>query len=98
VHEEAMLAVGAFMYACGRQFNKYLPAFYPYLKIGLMNHQEWQVRQLLHPAMQGQLPAIPANYTQGLASMRRYMSATVPNLCSSVCRQAVLSSSPDAAM
>lgn len=46
VHEEAMLAVGAFMYACGRQFNKYLPAFYPYLKIGLMNHQEWQVSWL----------------------------------------------------
>ncbi len=45
VHEEAMLAVGAFMYACGRQFNKYLPAFYPYLKIGLVNHQEWQVGQ-----------------------------------------------------
>lgn len=43
VHEEAMLAVGAFTYACGRQFNKYLPAFYPYLKMGLMNHQEWQV-------------------------------------------------------
>lgn len=43
VHEEAMLAVGAFTYACGRQFSKYLPAFYPYLKAGLMNHQEWQV-------------------------------------------------------
>lgn len=46
VHEEAMLAVGAFTYACGRQFSKYLPAFYPFLKMGLMNHQEWQVRQL----------------------------------------------------
>lgn len=57
VHEEAMLAVGAFMYACGRQFNKYLPAFYPYLKIGLMNHQEWQVGQLSGLDMQGQLPA-----------------------------------------
>jgi hypothetical protein len=44
VHEEAMLAVGAFIYACGRQFTKYLPAFYPFLKMGLMNHQEWQVR------------------------------------------------------
>jgi importin subunit beta-1 len=43
VHEEAMLAVGAFTYACGRQFTKYLPALYPYLKMGLMNHQEWQV-------------------------------------------------------
>lgn len=47
VHEEAMLAIGAFTYACGRQFSKYLPAFYPFLKMGLMNHQEWQVgRQL----------------------------------------------------
>lgn len=43
VHEEAMLAVGAFTYACGRQFSKYLAAFYPFLKMGLMNHQEWQV-------------------------------------------------------
>jgi importin subunit beta-1 len=44
VHEEAMSTVGAFTYACGRQFTKYLPAFYPFLKMGLMNHQEWQVR------------------------------------------------------
>jgi importin subunit beta-1 len=43
VHEEAMLAVGAFTYAAGRGFTKYLPAFYPYLKLGLMNHAEWQV-------------------------------------------------------
>jgi importin subunit beta-1 len=43
VHEEAMSTVGAFTYACGRQFTKYLPAFYPFLKMGLMNHQEWQV-------------------------------------------------------
>jgi len=43
VHEEAMLAVGAFTYACGRQFTKYLQAFYHFLRIGLMNHQEWQV-------------------------------------------------------
>lgn len=47
VHEEAMLAVGAFTYACGRQFSKYLPAFYPYLKMGLMNHQEWQVGEFM---------------------------------------------------
>lgn len=46
VHEEAMLAVGAFTYACGRQFTKYLPSLYPYLKMGLMNHQEWQVGML----------------------------------------------------
>lgn len=43
VHEEAILTVGAFTYACGRAFNKYLQAFYPFLKMGLMNHQEWQV-------------------------------------------------------
>jgi hypothetical protein len=47
VHEEAMLAVGAFTYACGRQFSKYLAAFYPFLKMGLMNHAEWQVRGAL---------------------------------------------------
>jgi importin subunit beta-1 len=44
VHEEAMLAVGAFTYACGRRFSNYLTAIYPYIKMGLMNHQEWQVR------------------------------------------------------
>ena len=47
VHEEAMLAVGAFTYACGRAFSKYLPMFYPYLRLGLMNHKEWQVCKLL---------------------------------------------------
>lgn len=39
VHEEAMLAVGALTYACGTQFNKYMERFYPYLKLGLENHQ-----------------------------------------------------------
>lgn len=43
VHEEAMLAVGAFSYALGKQFMKYLQAFVPYLKMGLTNYQEWQV-------------------------------------------------------
>mmetsp|Transcript_36758 Transcript_36758/g.92846 ORF Transcript_36758/g.92846 Transcript_36758/m.92846 type:complete len:881 (-) Transcript_36758:305-2947(-) len=43
VHEEAMLAVGAFSYALGKQFTKYLPAFFPYLRVGLTNYQEWQV-------------------------------------------------------
>lgn len=43
VHEEAMLAVGAFTYTCGRQFNKYMPQFLPFLKMGLTNHAEWQV-------------------------------------------------------
>lgn len=46
VHEEAMLAVGAFSYALGKQFMKYLPAFFPYLRMGLTNYQEWQVRYL----------------------------------------------------
>jgi importin subunit beta-1 len=43
VHEEAILAVGSFTYACGRQFAKYLPAFMPFLLVGLRNHAEWQV-------------------------------------------------------
>jgi importin subunit beta-1 len=47
VHEEAMLAVGAFTYALGDQFVKYMPAFYQYLKAGLNNYQEWQVGLLL---------------------------------------------------
>jgi importin subunit beta-1 len=43
VHEEAMLAVGAFTYAVGKGFVKYLPQFAPYLKMGLTNYLEWQV-------------------------------------------------------
>eukprot|EP00195_Chlamydomonas_chlamydogama_P009742 CAMPEP_0202900576 /NCGR_PEP_ID=MMETSP1392-20130828/11916_1 /ASSEMBLY_ACC=CAM_ASM_000868 /TAXON_ID=225041 /ORGANISM="Chlamydomonas chlamydogama, Strain SAG 11-48b" /LENGTH=865 /DNA_ID=CAMNT_0049586993 /DNA_START=281 /DNA_END=2875 /DNA_ORIENTATION=+ len=43
VHEEAMLAVGSFTYALGKNFNKYLPQFAPYLSMGLTNYQEWQV-------------------------------------------------------
>ena len=43
VHEEAMLAVGAFSYALGRQFNKYMAGFMPYLLTGLLNYREWQV-------------------------------------------------------
>ena len=43
VHEEAMLAVGSFTYAVGRNFVKYLPQFSQYLKTGLTNYQEWQV-------------------------------------------------------
>ena len=43
VHEEAMLAIGAFTYALGKQFTKYLQAFAPYIKTGLQNYQEWQV-------------------------------------------------------
>ncbi|KAG1660011.1 hypothetical protein FOA52_009831 [Chlamydomonas sp. UWO 241] len=43
VHEEAMLAVGSFADAVGRQFIKYLPDFSQYLKTGLTNYLEWQV-------------------------------------------------------
>lgn len=46
VHEEAMLAVGAFTYALGQQFLKYLPSFVQYLKTGLTNYREWQVRRV----------------------------------------------------
>lgn len=58
VHEEAMLTVGAFTYACGRQFGKYIQAFFPYLIRGLQNYQEWQVRCGEHaPHRGGVLPA-----------------------------------------
>uniref|UniRef100_A0A7N0VBZ6 Importin N-terminal domain-containing protein n=1 Tax=Kalanchoe fedtschenkoi TaxID=63787 RepID=A0A7N0VBZ6_KALFE len=43
VHEEAMLAIGALAYACGTQFEKYMPEFYKYLEIGLQNFEEYQV-------------------------------------------------------
>ncbi|EPS61387.1 hypothetical protein M569_13410 [Genlisea aurea] len=43
VHEEAMLAVGAFAYASGPNFFKYMPEFYKYLEMGLQNYEEYQV-------------------------------------------------------
>ncbi|CAN1228041.1 Importin subunit beta-1 [Linum grandiflorum] len=43
VHEEAMLAIGALAYACGPEFDKYMPEFYKYLEIGLQNFEEYQV-------------------------------------------------------
>ncbi|CAM8952423.1 unnamed protein product [Rhodiola kirilowii] len=43
VHEEAMLAIGALAYACGVQFEKYMPEFYKYLEVGLQNFEEYQV-------------------------------------------------------
>ncbi|KAK9806952.1 hypothetical protein WJX72_008531 [[Myrmecia] bisecta] len=46
IHEEAMLAVGALTYACGTQFIKYMDKFFPFLELGLINHQEWQVCQV----------------------------------------------------
>lgn len=39
-----MLAMGVFITALGEQFMKYMQEFYPYLRLGLQNHQEWQVR------------------------------------------------------
>ena len=39
VHEEALLAVGAFNYAAGKQFVKYMESFFPVLLQGLTNHQ-----------------------------------------------------------
>lgn len=36
-------AIGAVAIGVGRQFAKYLPSLYPYLKAGLANHREWQV-------------------------------------------------------
>ncbi|KAH0470402.1 hypothetical protein IEQ34_000125 [Dendrobium chrysotoxum] len=43
VHEEAMLAIGAFAYATGQEFVKYMPEFYKYLEMGLQNYEEYQV-------------------------------------------------------
>ncbi|CAM8920198.1 unnamed protein product [Rhodiola kirilowii] len=43
VHEEAMLTVGALAYACGTQFEKYMPEFYKILEMGLQNFEEYQV-------------------------------------------------------
>jgi len=39
VHEEALLAVGAFTYTTGKQFVKYMDSFFPVLQTGLTNHQ-----------------------------------------------------------
>lgn len=36
-------AVSPFLYALGKQFNKYLPTFMPYLRTGLTNYKEVQV-------------------------------------------------------
>ena len=45
VHEEAMLAVGALAHSVGKDFEKYMVAFYPFVKIGLENHEEFSVCQ-----------------------------------------------------
>ncbi|KAI3514695.1 hypothetical protein L1887_13318 [Cichorium endivia] len=43
-HKEAMLATGAFEYAIGSKFEDYMPQFYKYLKMGLQNYDNHQVR------------------------------------------------------
>jgi len=43
VHEEAMLAVGALAYATGEGFEKYMTALYPFIEVGLKNHEEYEV-------------------------------------------------------
>lgn len=58
VHEEAMLAVGSFSYAVGRQFVKYLPQFSQYLKTGLTNYLEWQVCCLSSQTVLGSVKSI----------------------------------------
>lgn len=42
-------AVSPFLYALGKQFDKYLPTFIPYLRTGLTNYKEVQVSHLHHP-------------------------------------------------
>lgn len=46
VHEEAMMAVGAVCYVCGRGFGKYMEAFFPVLLRGLQQHTDWQTCQV----------------------------------------------------
>lgn len=46
VHQDALLAVGAMTYACGRQFSKYMEHTFPVLELGLKQHQDWQVCQV----------------------------------------------------
>ena len=45
VHEEAMLAVGALAHSVGKDFEKYMEAFYPFVEVGLKNHGEFSVCQ-----------------------------------------------------
>lgn len=42
INEEAMLAVGALTYTCGRGFATYLDAFFPILERGLRSPADWQ--------------------------------------------------------
>jgi importin subunit beta-1 len=43
VHEEAMLCVGSLAYACGEHFEKYVDALFPFIDVGLKNHEEYEV-------------------------------------------------------
>lgn len=45
VHEEALLAVGALTYVTGRDFSKYLEAYFPILERALQNYQEKETCQ-----------------------------------------------------
>ena len=45
VHEEAMLAVGALAHSVGKDFEKYMEALYPFVEVGLKNHEEFSVCQ-----------------------------------------------------
>ena len=42
VADEAMLAVGALTYLTGKHFERYMPAFAPFLEKGLQQTREWQ--------------------------------------------------------
>ena len=42
VPEEAMLAVGALTYVTGKDFGRYMQAFYPYLERGLQQTSAWE--------------------------------------------------------
>ncbi|KAI4365689.1 hypothetical protein MLD38_021654 [Melastoma candidum] len=42
-HEEAMLVIGALVYASGSGFEKYMPEFFQYLEMGLQNFEDYQV-------------------------------------------------------
>lgn len=45
VREEAMLALGALVYACGASFERYAPHVFPAVEAGLAAHSEWQLCQ-----------------------------------------------------
>jgi len=48
-NEEAMLAVGALAYATGEGFEKYAQALYPFIELGLKNHEEYEAGAYTRP-------------------------------------------------